>query len=109
MPAATTASPISRSAARWLPGVLAAFLVLLYALNKNPFAGWNDALGFLADAAEGWSPHTNATSHFLYNNTLHALGEVLPFLSLVTIGTWLSVKRAKANKPRCWPVCRPPC
>lgn len=91
MPAATTASALPRSAARWLPGALAAFLVLLYALNKNPYAGWNDALGFLADAAEGWSPYTNATSHFLYNNTLHALGEVLPFLSLVTIGTWLSV------------------
>lgn len=77
--------------ARWLPWALAAFLTLLYLLNKNPYAGWNDALGFLADAAEGWSPYTNATSHFLYNNVLHALGAVLPFLSLVTIGTWLSV------------------
>ncbi len=90
MPSAAP-SPATSTAARWLPWALAAFLVLLYVLNKNPYAGWNDALGFLADAAEGWSPYTNATSHFLYNNLLHALGKLLPFWSLVTIGTWLSV------------------
>lgn len=90
-PPAHTHAPAQAAPARWVPWALAVFLTLLYLLNKNPFAGWNDALGFLADAAEGWSPYTNATSHFLYTNTLHALGEVLPFLSLVTIGTWLSV------------------
>lgn len=71
--------------------LLMALFGLLYFLNRNPFIGWNDALSFMAEAVQGWSPHTNATSHFLYTNTLHVLVTVFGFLDPAFVGTTFSV------------------
>lgn len=82
-----TQSPTSKR----LEILVGLFFLILYLLNRSPYAGWNDALGFLADGAQGCSPYTNATSHFLYNNLLHALSQIVFFASPVLIGTLFSV------------------
>jgi len=72
-------------------GAVWALLALVFFLNRNPYWGWNDALGFGADAVWGWSLYTNATSHFLYTNLLHMLLSVFYFLDGAFVATTFSV------------------
>jgi len=64
---------------------------MMYIMMQSPFVGFNDGLSFLLEAENGFSWHTNATSHFLYNNLQHILVSVLGFLPPVRVMVFFSI------------------
>lgn len=73
---------------RW---VLLGMIAMVYLFGRSPYAGFNDGLSFLLEAEQGFSPYTNATSHFLYNNLQHVLVEIFFFLPSVLVLTMFSI------------------
>jgi len=73
---------------RW---VLFGMVGMIYLIGRSPHVGFNDGLSFLLEAEQGFSPYTNATSHFLYNNLQHILLEVFSFLPSVLVLTMFSM------------------
>lgn len=63
------------------------FLILgsIFLFFKNPYPNFGDTLGFLWQAKQGFSLHTNATAHFLYQNILSFLHLVFPFINIITL------------------------
>lgn len=88
---------------KWLALAMAA---MLYLMNMSPHVGFNDSLSFLLEASQGFSPYTNATSHFLYNNVLHLLLEVFFFLPPIPVLTVFSVMCSVAALIRIYQICR---
>lgn len=88
---------------KWMALMMAA---MLYLLNKSPYVGFNDSLSFLLEASQGFSPYTNATSHFLYNNVLHLLLEVFFFLPPIPVLTIFSVMCSVAALIRIYQICK---
>jgi hypothetical protein len=76
---------------KWLPGFVFGLLALIYLLQRNPYVGFNDGLGFLYAAETGFDWATNATSHLLYNNLQHVLVRLLFFLPAVLVLTLFSI------------------
>lgn len=75
----------------WFKWLALAMAAMLYLLNRSPHVGFNDSLSFLLEASQGFSPYTNATSHFLYNNVLHVLLEIFFFLPPIFVLTTFSI------------------
>ncbi len=76
---------------KWLPGLVFGLLALIYLLQRNPYAGFNDGMGFLYAAETGFDWATNATSHLLYNNLQHVLVRIFFFLPAVLVLTLFSI------------------
>lgn len=75
---------------RLLPYLVLSAVAVQYLLTRNPHVNFGDSLGFLVFAVEGWDLHTNATSHFLYNNLNHLAVLLLPNWDPVRLLTGLS-------------------
>ena len=88
---------------KWIALAMAA---MLYMVFKSPYVGFNDSLSFLLEASQGFSPYTNATSHFLYNNVLHILLEVFFFLPPIPVLTVFSIMCSVAALVRMYQICK---
>jgi hypothetical protein len=71
--------------------VLLGMIGMIYLLNRSPYPGFDDGLGFLLDAETGFNLHTNATNHVLYNNLQHVLARVFFFLPTTLVLTMLPI------------------
>lgn len=75
----------------WFKWILFGMIAMVYLINRSPYPGFDDGLGFLLDAETGFNFHTNATNHVLFNNLQHLLAKMFFFvpaplvLSLLTI------------------------
>lgn len=75
----------------WFKWAGFAMIGMVYIMMRSPFVGFNDGLSFLLEAEQGFSLHTNATSHFLYNNIQHILVSVFGFLPPILVMTLFSI------------------
>ncbi|MEM7040596.1 MAG: hypothetical protein AAF570_26775, partial [Bacteroidota bacterium] len=75
----------------WFAIMAFMMIAMVYLINRSPYVGFNDGLSFLYEAEAGWSPYTNATSHFFYNNLQHLLVSVFFFLPAIFVMTMFSI------------------
>lgn len=75
----------------WFRTGVFVMVAMIYVIFRSPYVGFNDGLSFLYEAEAGFSPYTNATSHFLYNNLQHILVSVFFFLPAVFVMTMFSI------------------
>ncbi|HHG86484.1 MAG TPA: hypothetical protein ENJ82_17165 [Bacteroidetes bacterium] len=66
-------------------------LAMLFLLNRSPYPGFDDGMGFLLEAESGFNFHTNATNHFLYINLSHLLVKLFFFIPAVWVLTLLPI------------------
>jgi hypothetical protein len=64
----------------WFKWLLFGMIAMVYLVNRSPYPGFDDGLGFLLDAKTGFNFHTNATNHVLFNNLQHLLAKIFFFL-----------------------------
>ncbi|MEM6272928.1 MAG: glycosyltransferase family 39 protein [Bacteroidota bacterium] len=75
----------------WSRWVLLGMIAMIYLINRSPYPGFDDGLGFLLDAETGFNFHTNATNHVLYNNLQHLLAQIFFFVPTVWVLTMLVI------------------
>lgn len=91
----STAIPLSRRRSYWeLPyfsWIVFGMLAMIYLVNRSPYSGFDDGMGFLLEAETGFNFHTNATNHFLYINLSYILVQVFFFVPAVWVLTLLPI------------------
>lgn len=75
----------------WFKWVLFGMIAMVYMINRSPYPGFDDGLGFLLDAEKGFNFHTNATNHVLYNNLQHMLAKAMFFIPTTFLLTMLPI------------------
>lgn len=80
--------------APWFKWALFGLIAIVYLINRSPYPGFDDGLGFLLDAETGFNFHTNATNHVLFNNLQHILARILFFLPTTLVLSLLTISCA---------------